>query len=318
MPFRIRKRRVRAVPSLDRRTALESRADGARVICVTSGKGGTGKSTLAANLAVHLAGDGSRVTLVDADLGLANAHLLLGVAPGRGLLDLVRTDADVEDVAVATPFGPRLLSGGSGIREIAALGSHQLVRLIRKLERARQQDDWVIIDTGAGIGPGTLMFLWATRDVVLVTNPDLAALTDAYAIVKTLLERAAGHRIGVIVNRARSREQGARAFDKLDRVTRRFVRTGLAHYGTVFESREVGVAGARQRPTVLDDPAGAFTVGIDRIARALRDGAPPALPLPHALREVAPGLVLETRSRRRALEKQAAGRSGNRLREFGK
>jgi len=287
------------------------RADrhGARLVCVTSGKGGTGKSTIAVNLAVRLARDGARVTLVDADLGMANAHLLLGVTTKRNLLDLVRTDAEVDEVAVSTPFGPRLLSGGSGIRELAALGPHPLFRLIRKLEHLRLRDEWVVIDTGAGIGPTTLMFLWATRDVVLVTNPEITALTDGYAIVKTLLERAVGHRIGIVVNRARTAEQARQAFGKLDGVTRRFVGATLADYGTVFEHREVAAAGARRRPFILDDPHGPFASGIDRIAAALRAAAAPGPSLPRALREVSPGLGLEARRTRRRERHDRATRS---------
>jgi len=259
---------------------------GGHVLCVTSGKGGTGKSTFAANLAVHAAGSGRRVHLLDADLGLANAHLLLGVSPRGTLLDLLQGEATPARIEARGPNGVRLLSGGSGIGEIAALSPAGLFRLIRKLERLRRGGDLVLVDTSAGIGPNTLLFLFAAREITVVTTPELTAMTDAYAVIKTLFLRSTAFRIRLLVNRCRSAKQARRAFEKLRSVTDRFTPGSLEFLGFLHDDPAVPAALAARRPVVQHAPDSPFSRGLRIVAARLLDSLTPSEELPHAIREI--------------------------------
>lgn len=268
-------------------------SNGGRVICVTSGKGGTGKSTVSVNLATLLADAGHRVTLVDADLGLANAHLLLGVAPTAHLLHLLESDRDPHSVMTPTPYGFELLSGGSGIQEIAALAPVQLFRLMRKLERQRQSSDYVVIDTSAGISPQTLLFLYATREIVLVVTPDLTSMTDGYAVIKTLFQRSAAFRVSIVVNRCESAAQGSRIFNKLESVARKFVGSTPTYLGFLREDGAARSASEQRRPIVHAAPGSSLARGLGILADRLVDRPGEILELPRAIREVLPGIDLE-------------------------
>lgn len=264
---------------------------GARVVCVTSGKGGTGKSLVSTNLAIAVARRLERVALVDADLGLANDHLLLGVHPEGHLLHLLEADRDVADLLTPTPYGFRLLSGGSGVHELAALAPRELFRLIRKLERLRKASDFVIVDTSAGIGPQTLLFLYASREIVLVVTPDLSSMTDGYAIIKTLLHRSTDFRIRVLVNRVRSHDQARRVFDKIRHVCDRFLATegaapSIEWIGFLREDALVSSAAMLRRPVFDVHPDAPVSRGMAVIAERLLDSDTPSLELPFAIRRV--------------------------------
>ena len=158
----------------------------ARVIAVASGKGGTGKSFLATNLAVALHQTGRRVAVVDCDFGLGNAHLLLGVNPRYALHHLLSGEVDLSQAQVQTPFGPDLVAGGSGISGMAEFDERQFVMFARCLGAVARDHDVVILDCAAGLSTQTVLTMLGAEHVVLVTNPEIAALTDAYALVKCL------------------------------------------------------------------------------------------------------------------------------------
>ena len=261
---------------------------GGRVVCVTSGKGGTGKSTVSVNLATQLAQEGHRVTLIDADLGLANAHLLLGVTPTSTLLDLLERNTHPDDVALATPCGPRLLSGGSGMQEIAALTPAEIFRLIRKLERLRRADDFVVIDTSAGISPQTLLFLYAAREIVVVVTPDLTSLTDGYAVIKTLLQRSRDFRVSLLVNRCQSAAQARRVFERIRGVTEKYVGAELVDLGFLKEDSAALAAASERRPVVLARSESSLARGLRIVTRRYVQTPATSLELPHAIRQVLP------------------------------
>jgi flagellar biosynthesis protein FlhG len=259
------------------------------VVCVTSGKGGTGKSVFTANLAVRLAQLGRTVTLLDADLGLANAHLLLDVSPTRNLLHLLYRDASLEEITVCAPSGVRLVSGGSGVHEIASLDRDSLFLIIRRLERLRRENDFLLVDTSAGIGPQTLMFLFASREIVLVTTRDLTSLTDGYAVIKTLCRRSRSFRVSVVVNRARSRAEARRAFERLRSATTRFLGIDLAFLGFLHEDPAVPASLPRKKTTVEAFAGSRFTRGIDLVAHRLLDASVPSTELAAAVRQALTG-----------------------------
>ncbi len=247
-----------------------------RLVAITSGKGGTGKTFLTTNLAVALARKRRSVAIVDADLGLANAHLLLGMSPRFNLSHVLHDRMSLEDVAETGPHGVRLISGGSGISELAALDDGRLLLITRQIDRLRASYDWIFIDTSAGIGPQTLVFLYATREVILVTTPDVTALTDAYAVLKTLHLRDSGCQVSFVVNRVTSEVEAEAAFDRVARVARRFLDREIQCLGRISQDPQVGASVAAKNPLVTASPRSPAARDLDRVVRSLRQSRAPA------------------------------------------
>lgn len=244
----------------------------ATVVAVGSGKGGTGKSFLATNLAVLLHQSGRRVTLVDCDFGLACDHLLLGVTPQRTLQHLLAGQASLADVTLATPAGPRLVPGSSGVRQMADLSDHELAAFGRKLGEIAAESEVVVLDCGAGIAPQTVLTMLCADHVVLVTQSEIAALTDAYAVIKCLRPLRNDVAISIVVNRVPAQGQGDRAFEKLDEVTRRHTNQGVGYLGEIGDDPLVTQRRLGQPPLVVSDPhggtAGAVHAVLTRLERA--------------------------------------------------
>ena len=239
------------------------------VVCVTSGKGGTGKSVLTSNLAVHLAASGLRIIAVDADLGLANLHLLLGMQPQRTVMDVIETGASLDDVAETGPVGVRLAAGGSGRPDMADLHPGRLGRLVAAMDSAGGCAEVVLVDTGAGIGRATTSFLYAFEDILLVTTPDLTAMTDGYAVIKNVAHNNRAARILVVVNRAGSALEGLEVFGKIERVSRRFLGRPLFYLGHVLNDARVGASVASRIPILLNQPAAPASACLRGVGRAL-------------------------------------------------
>lgn len=226
----------------------------APVVTIASGKGGTGKSFLATNLAVAIADLGRRVALVDGDFSLANAHLLLGVRPRWTVEHVLAGRAPMSVVATRTAFGPTLVPGGSGIPRLAELDAWDLVVLAEGMRELAETHDCVLLDTSAGISPQCLALLAAADRVVLVTNPEIAALTDAYAVVKCLSKRPRRPPVSIVVNRVTSREQARRTFAKLADVAMRFSGSSLHYLGAVPEEPAVTPRRLGQPPLMASHP----------------------------------------------------------------
>ena len=247
----------------------------AAVIAIGSGKGGTGKSFLSTSLAVLLHQSGRRVTLVDCDFGLAADHLLLGVTPQRTLQHLLAGTADLADVAIETPSGPTLVPGSSGVRQMAALSDQELVAFGRRLGEIAAGTEVMILDCGAGISPQTVLTMLAADHIVLVTQPEIAALTDAYAVMKCLLPLNAAAALSVVVNRATTPGQGDKAFEKLDEVARRHTSANLAYLGEIGDDQLVTQRRLGQQPLVASDPNGATAVALRQVLHQLEQVAGP-------------------------------------------
>lgn len=194
-----------------------------RVLCVASGKGGTGKSVLATNLAVQRASKGERVLLVDFDAGLANAHLLLGLSPKHDIGDLIAGRVQAEEALVDGPCGLKLLSGGVGRPALANPTRRELDRLFKAMAPLEERFDLTIIDHGAGLGYGTVTQLAATSTLLLVTNPEVTALSDAYALYKQAHAVNQDIRVGLVVNRAPDEAAAQAAWERFRSVSQRFL-----------------------------------------------------------------------------------------------
>lgn len=240
------------------------------VICVASGKGGTGKSVITTNFATVLAREGLKVLLFDADLGLANAHILLGVNPLHDISSVKSGEKRLRDIMIECPSGLKLICGGSGFSELAELGDNDLRNIAFGLKGLEPEFDVIFADLSAGISPQVVRFLGAAHDVILVTNPDAMALLDAYATIKVMANMCGGVRAKIVVNKARSREDAVAAFKKIEDVSaRRLPNAELSFFGWLPQNFYVQDSVARRDPVVLSHPRSFATECIKNMARRI-------------------------------------------------
>jgi|CXWL01.1.fsa_nt_gi flagellar biosynthesis protein FlhG len=244
-------------------------ASAVRVIAVASGKGGVGKTSLTANLAVTLARQGQRVCVLDADLGLANLDVVYGLAPRESLLHVLRGDRRLADVIVEGPAGVRVIPAASGIAELTALGASEQQILLDAVEELDGSVDVLLVDTAAGISSNVLYFAAAAAEVLVVITPEPTALTDAYALVKVLSTRHAVREFQVVVNMARGAADATGAFRRLARAAERFLGVRLEYQGYVPDDDAVGRAVRVQTPVVLGAPGTPASLAIASLADRL-------------------------------------------------
>lgn len=249
-----------------------------RVITVTSGKGGVGKSSIAVNLAIALSRLGKRVVILDADFGLANIEVMLGIRPTYNLADLMFRGKTLADIITQGPENIGFISGGSGIQELTNLSKDQIIYLIRKLVELDQTVDIVIIDTGAGIADSVLEFVAASSEIILVATPEPTSITDAYALLKTLNRKSEFSIddcvIKMIANRVTPDEDGEEIYEKLSIVVTRFLKIRLEYMGHIPVDNVVSKAVMRQRPALCEYPNSKFSKIINDFAKQLCDTEP--------------------------------------------
>jgi flagellar biosynthesis protein FlhG len=234
--------------------AEEPRAAEGVVLAFASGKGGTGKSFLATNVAIGLHAAGKRVVVVDCDFGLANAHLLFGVNPRFTMQHLLDGAVSAADAIVVTPHGPGLVAGGSGIASLAELGARHMQTLAKALEWLAGRHDYVLLDCPAGLAPQSMITVLAAQHVIVVTNPEIAALTDAYALIKCLARQPARPNVSLAVNRVVTPGLGKATFDRLADVSRRFAGCEIHYVGEVPEDSAVTHRRLGQPPVLSSLP----------------------------------------------------------------
>lgn len=228
--------------------------EGCRVIAVSSGKGGVGKTSLTVNLAISLAKLGKRVVIFDADLGLANAEVLLGITPPNTLFDWLYGDRRIEDIVVPGPFGVMLISGGSGFLEMANIDNGRRYKLIESLSYFDSVADFLIIDTGAGISKNVLGFVAAAGEVVIVVTPDPTSLTDAYSVIKVLARYKVHQEVMMVINRARDEKEAKMTLNRMENAISRFLQIKVHNIGWIAEDRAVSQAVKKQEPFCLYSP----------------------------------------------------------------
>jgi flagellar biosynthesis protein FlhG len=224
------------------------------VVACASGKGGTGKSFLATNLAIALHRSGLRVVVFDCDFGLGNAHLLFGVNPLRSAQHLLQGCCTPSEALTPTPYGPALVAGGSGISALAELRERHLVEFGRSMAWLAGHCDVLVLDCAAGLSPQSLLTVLVADHAILVTNPEIAALTDAYALIKCLGKQARRPTIHLVVNRVGEAGLGPPTFDRLAAVSRRFVGIAIHYAGEVAEDPAVSQRRLGQPPLIVSHP----------------------------------------------------------------
>jgi flagellar biosynthesis protein FlhG len=235
------------------RLCLE-RGKGVWVIAVTSGKGGVGKTTLSVNLAVMLARHRFRTVLFDADLGLANAHVLLGIDPKRSVIDLLSGKAGIEEILAEGPSGVKLIPGGSGVYQLAEIDEACRESLVDELTRLRKMTDILVIDTAAGISKNVMKFLGLADEIIAVTTPNIAATLDAFGMMKVAIQQKAAGGMNLIVNRARDRSEAEKVYGKIAMCAREFLGHSVNSLGFVCEDLSVEQAIQERTPVVNLSP----------------------------------------------------------------
>ncbi|MGE5454719.1 MAG: MinD/ParA family protein [Methylocystaceae bacterium] len=217
-----------------------------RVVVVTSGKGGVGKTNFALNLSIAMARMGQKVILMDADMGLANVDIILGIVPEFNLYHVVRGEKKIREVMEKGPAGIRIIPGGSGVQEMANLPDKDLQWVINDLSTIDGEADLLIIDTGAGIANNVISFLAAADDIIVVTTPEPTALADAYGLIKTASHHGVGSNVYAVINKCANSDEGRVAFEKLQMVATRFLDMEIKLIGLISEDELVEKAVRRQ------------------------------------------------------------------------
>ncbi|WP_293717279.1 MinD/ParA family protein [Stenotrophomonas sp. UBA7606] len=250
-----------------------------RTIAVTGGKGGVGKTNVSANLAVALAGMGKRTLLLDADLGLANIDVVLGLQPKHTLADLVAGRASLEDVIIEGPNGVLVVPAASGRRHMAELQPAEHVGLVNVFSELERDLDVMIIDTAAGINDSVLTFCQAAQDTVVVVCDEPASITDAYALIKVLSRERGVDRVQVVANMARDPNEGRALYEKLVRVCEKFlIDVSLNYLGCVPQDDWLRLSVQRQQPVVKLYPSAPAALAIQEIARRTSRWQAPTAP----------------------------------------
>jgi len=225
-----------------------------RTIAVTSGKGGVGKSNVAMNLAILLSAAGNRVALVDADLGLANLDLLIDVEVRGNLSHVIAGRRRLEEIIVDLPSGVQLVPGASGLAKLARLSEFERAQLVQELAALENDNDVILVDTGAGIGSDVLHFAMAADNVLAVTAPEPTAITDAYAVIKLLTQQGYAGHVSALVNFTPSRQEARLTYQRISTVARQFLGVRVFDAGYVLLDPKVREAVRRREPFVLAYP----------------------------------------------------------------
>jgi flagellar biosynthesis protein FlhG len=236
----------------------EASPKSARVVTITSGKGGVGKSNTAVNMAIWLRRMNKRVIILDADLGLANVEVMFGTVPRYNLSDLIYRGRSMREIITKGPMEIGFISGGLGITGLNNLSKDQIVYLVHSLAELNDMADVIIIDTGAGISDSVLEFVLASPEILLISTPEPSSLTDAYSLLKAVYRNPVFSKekthIQVIANKVNSIEEGEAVFSKLDSVVTQFLKGELDLLGMIPQDVEVENAVRSQKIVSLEKP----------------------------------------------------------------
>lgn len=255
-----------------------------KVIAVASGKGGVGKTNFSVNLAIALREIGNNVVVLDADLGLANVDVIIGVVPRLNLYDVIFNNKSIEDIIINGPSGIKVVPGGSGIESLSNLNDDQRRKLSEKFGQLKDTDI-LIIDTGAGISKNVLGFLAASDEVIIVTTPEPTSITDAYSLVKVAMKYIPKTKLHVIVNRALNDNDANLAYQRLASAVRNFLKREINYLGYVVDDVSVKKAVREQTPFKVAYPDSYASRCIDEIASVISGLPVSAVKRPGGVRE---------------------------------
>lgn len=252
-----------------------------QVIAVTGGKGGVGKSNVSVNLAIALAELGRRVVVLDADLGLANIDILLGINANKTIENVLQGECELRDIMVPGPGGIRVVPASSGTQKLAQLNTHEHAGLIRAFSDIGNDLDVLIVDTAAGISDGVMSFVQAAQEVVMVVTDEPTSITDAYAQIKLLNRDYGLFRFRIVANMVRTPQEGTALFNKLTKVTDRFLEVALQYVGAIPQDDALKRAVQRQKAVIEAYPRSKAALAFRALAKKVDAWPLPSTPRGH-------------------------------------
>ncbi len=249
----------------------------ARVITVTSGKGGVGKSNTSINLAIQFRKMGQKVIILDADFGLANIEIMFGTVPKHNLSDLIYQGKNIKEIITWGPMEVGFISGGSGVAALSNITKDNLSYIIQNLAELDSLADTIIIDTGAGISDAVMEFLVASQEILLITTPEPTSITDSYSLLKALCRHPdfskEETKVRMIANRVRKTGEGENLYNKLYSVVKNYLRTPMEYLGEIPEDGQLSKAVMQQKPVCLENPGAKSALAYEEIAAKLMNKA---------------------------------------------
>lgn len=243
-------------------------ASKARVITITSGKGGVGKTNFSVNFALCLAEKGIRVLIIDADFGLSNVDVLLGISPQYDLSHVIEGKMDIKSVIAEGPYGLKFISGGSGVLNLINMSKSTLVTFVNNLMQLEDLADVIIFDTGAGISDSIMHLIMSSDDTFLITTPEPTSLMDAYAVIKTLNNKYTNDlNMKLIINRVDDAREGMEIGGNFSNVARRYLNFNIDYGGYIIADNDVPRSIKNQNPLVIDSPKSQAAINIKSIAK---------------------------------------------------
>jgi flagellar biosynthesis protein FlhG len=258
------------------REMMQSKSDNhrsnTRIITVSSGKGGVGKTNIAINLALAYADMGKKVTVMDADLGLANVNVVLGVIPKYNLYHVIRQQKKMKEIIMDTDYGIKIVAGASGFSKIANLSEDERKIFIQELSELSNADI-IIIDTGAGVSNNVISFIAAADDVIIITTPEPTAITDAYGIIKIIATEIENLDLGLklVVNRVNAVTEGRKVANRVISIASNFLNIKVDYLGFVYNDKLVHNAVIKQKPFYSIDPHSKASICIKHIISRLEN-----------------------------------------------
>jgi flagellar biosynthesis protein FlhG len=250
-------------PLSDRRGAL------ATVLAVTSGKGGVGKTNIAANLALCLAAQNKRVLLLDADLSLGNLDLIMGIRSPYNISHVLSGHKRIEEITQSGPRGLHIICGASGLDRLTDLSDTEQHVLVEHLCRLQSQSDTIVIDTAAGISNSVVSFCLAADHVLVVTTPEAPAIADAYGMIKVLTRKHYQGPISVVVNMACNLAEGKQTYQRIAAVAQKFLQSHVYYAGTLLKDERLCAAVRSRKPVVLAYPKAPVSLSLAALAGRL-------------------------------------------------
>ena len=237
-----------------------------RILAITSGKGGVGKSNIATNMAIAYAQMGKRVILIDGDLGMANVNVLLNIVPQYNLMHVINRQKKMSEIILDTEFGVKFIAGANGCSRLANLSKEDLDAFAKEFSSLGNADI-IIIDTGAGIANNVLQFIAAADEVYIVTTPEPTAITDAYGIIKIITTELQNRELNLnlLVNRVHSAEEGKRISERIINIVGQFLNFKVEYIGFVYDDPVVQASVIRQKPFMIVNPTSKPSVCIKHI-----------------------------------------------------
>ena len=255
---------------MDQASALQNSASSVKVIAVASGKGGVGKTNTVINLASSMAALGDRVMVLDADLGLGNLDVMLGLAPKYNLQHLFAGEKDLDDIIVEGPQGIKIIPAASGIQEVTHSGTREQRILMEQMNRFAGEIDFLFIDAAAGISDMVTSFVMAADAALVVATPEPTSMTDAYALMKVLCNRYGKKKFYLLLNQVSGESEARQVYNQLSRVGEKFLDITLLFLGYVPKDANVPRAVCRQQAVVEYNPESPASRSFVEVARRLR------------------------------------------------